>query len=353
MPSMPKPRPPYLQRHVTRHGKVVWYVRKGRGPKIRINGVYDSDEFKAAYRAAVAGEAPTPTGGPTKDTLAWLIKLHRASGYYTSKSAATRKKRDQIFAQVLKTSGNYSISSVDKTAIEDARDKRKETPSQARHFVDTMRSLFKWAVEAKLAKVDPTIGVKTKKPNKAGFKPWTDTDIAKFEGRWPRGTRERVTFDIFVYTGLRIGDAAVLGKQHVKNGIIAIDTEKAGTRVTIPVLAPLALTLKMGPTGTLAFIASKTGSPLLKNSLGNAFHAACKAAGVDKSAHGIRKAAATHAADQGATERELEAIFGWTGGAMAAHYTREANRKALAQGAMSKLDRTSMPPPDKSVGASD
>ena len=339
MQPMPKPRPPYLQRHVTRHGKVVWYVRKGRGPKIRINGAYDSDEFKAAYRAAIAGEAPTPRGGPQKDTLAWLIKLHRASGYYTSKSEATRKKRDQIFAQVLKTSGSYPVLSVDKTAIEDARDKRRETPSQARHFVDTMRSLFKWAVESNLVKADPTIGVKTKKPNKTGFKPWTDDDIAKFENRWPRGTRERVMFDIFVYTGLRIGDVALLGKQHVKNGVITIDTEKTGTRVTIPVLPPLALTLKMGPTGPLAFVASKSGAPLLKNSLGNAFHAACKAAGVDKSAHGIRKAAATHAADQGATVHELEAIFGWTGGAMAAHYTREANRKALAKGAMHKLSR--------------
>src|SRR6185312_10674801 len=207
-----------------------------------------------------AGEAPTPRGGPQKDTLAWLIKLHRASGYYTSKSEATRKKRDQIFAQVLKTSGSYPVLSVDKTAIEDARDKRRETPSQARHFVDTMRSLFKWAVESNLVKADPTIGVKTKKPNKTGFKPWTDDDIAKFENRWPRGTRERVMFDIFVYTGLRIGDVALLGKQHVKNGVITIDTEKTGTRVTIPVLPPLALTLKMGPTGPLAFVASKSGA---------------------------------------------------------------------------------------------
>jgi integrase len=353
MPAMPKQRPPYLQRHVTRHGKVVWYVRKDRGPKIRIHGAYDSDEFKANYRAAVAGEKPPPRGGPAKDTIAWLIKLHRTSGYYAAKSEATRKKRDQIFAQILKTSGSYFISSVDKTAIEAARDKRRETPSQARHFVDTMRSLFKWAVESGLTKADPTIGVKTKKPNKAGFKPWTDTDIAKFEQRWPRGTRERVMFDIFVYTGLRIGDVALLGRQHVKNGVITIDTEKNGTRVTIPILAPLALTLKQGPTGTLNFVASRNGDPILKNSLGNIFHAACKAAGVNKSAHGIRKAAATHAADQGATVHELEAIFGWTGGAMASHYTREANRKSLAKGAMSKLDRTSMLPPEKEVGASD
>ena len=28
MDAMPRPRPPYLSREVTRHGRVVWYVRR-------------------------------------------------------------------------------------------------------------------------------------------------------------------------------------------------------------------------------------------------------------------------------------------------------------------------------------
>ena len=55
------------------------------------------------------------------------------------------------------------------------------------------------------------------------------------------------------------------------------------------------------------------------------------------SAHGVRKIAATRAADNGATEAELMAIFGWTDPKMAAHYTRTANRKRLAAQAMEKL----------------
>lgn len=38
MVEMPRPRPPHLQRQVTQHGKVVWYVRIGRGPRVRIRG---------------------------------------------------------------------------------------------------------------------------------------------------------------------------------------------------------------------------------------------------------------------------------------------------------------------------
>ena len=71
------------------------------------------------------------------------------------------------------------------------------------------------------------------------------------------------------------------------------------------------------------------------------------------SAHGVRKIAATRAAEAGATEAELMAIFGWTDPKMAAHYTRTANRKRLAAQAMEKLNAsgTSIPAPVHPVRA--
>jgi hypothetical protein len=54
MPDMPRPRPPHLQRGVSRHSKVYWFVQMKRGaPKIRIRGEYGTPEFEAAYQAAV------------------------------------------------------------------------------------------------------------------------------------------------------------------------------------------------------------------------------------------------------------------------------------------------------------
>ena len=47
---MPRPRPPHLHRETNRHGKMVWYVRIGKGPRIRIKAVYGTPEFEAAYR---------------------------------------------------------------------------------------------------------------------------------------------------------------------------------------------------------------------------------------------------------------------------------------------------------------
>jgi hypothetical protein len=44
----------------------------------------------------------------------------------------------------------------------------------------------------------------------------------------------------------------------------------------------------------------------------------------------LRKASATIAAESGATEAELNAMFGWSGHQMAQFYTRKADRKRLA-----------------------
>jgi hypothetical protein len=63
----------------------------------------------------------------------------------------------------------------------------------------------------------------------------------------------------------------------------------------------------------------------------------CDAAGVSKSAHGIRKAAATADAMDGYSDAELDAKFGWTGRKMAAHYTRTVNRERLSIAAARRM----------------
>src|SRR5262249_56640152 len=79
------------------------------------------------------------------------------------------------------------------------------------------------------------------------------------------------------------------------------------------------------------------GRPWVKESFGNWFRDACRKASCPGSAHGLRKAGATRAAERGASERQLMAIFGWSTAKMAAHYTRSADRKRLAHDAAQLL----------------
>jgi integrase len=334
---MPRPRFPYLRKERTRHGAIAWYVRKGGGgPRIRIRGVYGSEEFMTAYHAAVAGEAQRPSK-EASGTLGWLIERYKDSGAWARLSAATQSQRRNIYKHVCKTAGKEPFTAITKKVIIAGRDRRKATPFAANDFLKAMRALFQWALDSDFIKSDPTEGVEGLGHKTEGFHVWTDEEIARFEARWPIGTRERLALAILLYTGLRRGDAAMLGRQHVRDGVITFRTAKTGAMVTIPMLPELAEIIAATKTGDLAFIATPSGRPMTKESFGNWFKDACRAAGVPGTAHGLRKAGATRAANNGATEKELEAIFGWTGGRMASLYTRQADRVKLARSAIKKL----------------
>jgi integrase len=354
---MPRPRPPHLQRQVTQHGKAVWYVRIGKGPRIRIRADFGTPEFDAEYQAAISGTPRPKKGAPATGTLAWLVARYREVSEWTSLSPATRKQRENILVNVLETAGDKPFVKIAKATIVAGCERRAKTPAQARHFLTTMRGLFGWATKAGLAKNDPTTGIETPRPKKSeGFITWTEEHVEAYEQRWPIGTRQRVWLDVLLYTGLRRGDAVRFGRQHVRDGVGTIKTEKSGftVTVTLPILPVLAETLAAGACGDLTFIAGERGQPLTKESFGNLFRDACRQAGVPGSAHGVRKIAATRAANSGATVAQLEAIFGWSGGRMASLYTRAADRKRLAIEGMHMLaneKRKSIPSPKGKVRA--
>lgn len=337
---MPRPRPPHLRLEKTRHGRRVWYFRLGNGPRIKIKGDYGSAEFQTAYQTAFRGEEKGHAPAARFGSLAWLIARYREVDAWRSLSPATRRQRENIFKEVLLSAGTSPYSEITKATIAAGRDRRAGTPAQARHFLQAMRGLFGWAAEAELVKHNPTLGIKDPRRSKTeGFPVWSEDDVERYCKKWSIGTKERVWLDVLLYTGLRRGDAVKLGRQHVRNGVATLRTEKSQGQitVTIPILPVLARTLAAGPCGEFSFVVGKHGKRLTKESFGNAFREACRAAGVNKSAHGVRKIGATRAANNGATVAELEAIFGWTGGRMASLYTQAADRVRLAKRAIEKL----------------
>lgn len=346
---MPRRKYPHLLQETTRHQTTVWYVRVGKGPRTRIHGAYESPEFMAEYHRAIVGAPAVAAQATAKsESLRWLWDRYRETTRWSDLAQATRKQRESIMHGVLDKAGDDPFLGIDRETIEDSIAARRDTPAQARNFLKLMRHFFCWAKKAKHVAADPTEDVKAPTLKASdGFPAWTEEDIAAYETKWPRGTRQRVWLDVIQYTGLRRGDAVRVGRQHVKDGIIYIKTEKSRfeLEVAIPLLPPLAETLKAGPTGDLAFICGASGEPFTKESFGNNFRDAARAAGVNKSAHGIRKAAATIAAENGATVAELDAIFGWTGGKMAALYTKAADRRRLAKAAAKKLQRDANPAP--------
>jgi integrase len=353
MDPMPKPRLPHLEHYRTRHGKWKWYFRVDKGPRVRLPDDYGSPEFKAAYRAALAGEAPAKT--TEGRTLAWLIEEYLASPGWKNTAKETRKQFRYQFERMKKKAGRAYLQDIDTASVARGRDDRSATPSDANKFIKASRKLFQYAVERGAMKADPTAGVKLLKlPNVDGFHTWTEDEVALYEARWPVGSRERLALDIMLYTGLRRSDAVRLGRQHMKAGRVTIRTEKSvnsghPVAVTVTVLPPLMRSIMATKTGALSFLATAKGTPFAKESFGTWFRKACDAAGVPGSCHGLRKIAAIRCAENGATEAEMNAMFGWSDRSReSAVYIRKASREKLGVAASERMiSPTPFPTPIK------
>jgi integrase len=294
------------------------------------------------------------TKGPKKvgvSSLEWLVKRYMEVSAFKDLSEATRKQRSNILKGVVDKAGKVAYRDISRSSIINGREDRADTPAQARNYLDAMRGLFRWAVDAEHINVDPTQGVKNPKRKPGpGFEIWLDAEVAAYRERWPVGTRERVWLEVLIGVGARRGDAVIVGRQHVRDGMLSVETQKEGVWAFAPILPEMQEAIDAGPTGDLTFIVGKNGRNLTKETFGNMFRTACNAAGVKKSAHGLRKYAATRYAELGLSESELETIFGWVrGSAMAAHYSKTAERQRIAKGASEKIRNAKTPHPNSNA----
>lgn len=342
---MPRPRWPHLLREVSRHGTVRWVVRKGHGNRIPIEQEYGTPEFAAAYHAAIAGEIK-PRVKPQVDekSLRWLAEHWQASSAWGEKGPATRQKRAALLKRVLETSGDKRYKNVTRAHVIAGREKRARTPAQANNFIAVMRALFKWAVKNDFRNDDPTAGVEDlARPNaKRGIPMWTEDEIARFRARWPLGTRERLAFEVLATTGLRRGDAAMLGRQHIGEvagvTVLRLRTEKTGQVVVREIMPELKAAIDAMPVNGLALVARQDGGGLSKQAFGDWFRDACRDARVSKSPHGLRKHDAVELLHSGASVEEINAAQGRTPNSTAISvYTRERDDELLASRAVAKL----------------
>jgi hypothetical protein len=79
--------------------------------------------------------------------------------------------------------------------------------------------------------------------------------------------------------------------------------------IEIPILPDLAAIIEASRAGDMTFLMTEWGKPFTANGFGGWFRARCDEAGLPQC--GLRKAGATIAAERGATDRQLMAMYGW------------------------------------------
>ena len=330
MEAMRRKLPPFVYREKTRHGRWVFYFRRGKGRRVRLPDAFGTPEFEAAYRAALTGNAtPQRTERTPPRTLKWLIERYMESAAWRQLSVATRKQRGCIFLDAIRHSSNAPFAAIRRADIQRAVDKRADTPGQANCFLKAMRGLFAWSLRNGHIEDDPCVGTEFVRYKTDGFPAWTIEDVKKFRGRHAVGTKARLAMELLLLTGLRRSDLIRAGRQHMRGDVFSIRTAKTGATITVCFPDWLLELIAASPTGDMHFIVSRRGKPLTVESFGNWFRDRCREAGIEKSAHGLRKLSATLAANGGAAAHQLMAQYGWTTIGQAETYTRGADRARL------------------------
>ena len=328
--GMPKPLPKHVTKTITRYGKVLLYFRIDKGPRIRLPDDPDSHEFDMAYAECLASKPrPRDKAPGSSKTMRWLISRYMESAKWTTLSDGTRRQRSNIFKHVVEQNGDVEFEKILSKHIRNRLDKMASTPVQANNYLKAMTGLFQWAVKNDHRKDNPCAGVERLPVKSDGFPAWTIEEAKAFRETWGEGTTQRLAFELLLHVGSRRGDLTDLGRQHLRGNVLSFRTGKTGSIVTVELPQYLIDLIEATKTGDLHFIVTSHGKPFSKPGFGNWFGEAARKANVFKNAHGLRKLAATIAADEGATAHELMAQFGWANPKQAEVYTRGADRARL------------------------
>mgnify|MGYP003632171763 CR=1 FL=1 len=350
----------HLYQKTSRHGTVSWYVRLPDRPLIRLPDDETSTAFLAAYHRALTAPPEAPASDdaarPGRKVLpgsfAALCAAYRGSPDFLAYEPSTRQQKTRVMNAMVaepvardsaRIFGDGPVADFTAPLIELLRDRKAQAPEAANHRLKVLRPLFKWAKKHKWTETDPTIGVESLKTFGQGHHTWTTQEVAQYLESFDQGSKERLALGLLLFLGIRISDLARIGPQQIRGGTITFQPYKGRKRnpklLQLPIRPELQAIIDQTKIHHLTFMVNEWGSPFSIKGLGQWFKTRCKRAGLPHcSAHGLRKAGATIAAENGATEEDLKALYGWSNAKEANLYTRKARQKIIAERASPYLN---------------
>ena len=336
----------YLVEDVDRYGHVRRYVRVPGRRKVRLRANFGTDEFLAAYAAAVAGhlQAPRQTSVAKRGSFRHLCIHYYASATFDALDRATQSWRRRALDSICQNHADKPVVLMLPRHVRQLRDELKDSPGAANQRLKALKALFAWACEdePELAPQNPTLGVKKIKYATNGHHSWNADEVEQFRAKHPIGSKARLALELLLYTGGRREDAVRLGAQNVRNRrvrfIQAKNEHRSPVEVDIPLHPNLGAAIAARRSEHLTFLDTEYGKPYTPAGFGNAMRDWCDQANLRHcSAHGLRKACATALAEAGATAHEIASVTGHQSLEEIERYTRDAKRKLLADRAMKKF----------------
>jgi len=338
-----KKRPPYVSMYRDRHGKVRWRFRKARMAETQTAALFDTADWWDWYFAALKGErrqiGAERTGPGTFDAL--IVAYYQSSGWKLLRPATQLAYRGEI-ERFRSAHGGKRVRDLKSAHIAKMMGLKADRPAAANNLLRVLRVLMGFARSRGWRTDNPAEGVKKLLYRSEGFHTWSDPEIARFEAHWSVGTRERLAFDLLLYTGQRSGDVRIMTAGQVRDGIISLRQQKTDELLEIPIHDALERSLRGCQSGQLVLVTTQLGKPFTAKGFGNWVSDAARQAGLPAgcSAHGLRKAAARRLAEAGCTAHQIAAITGHRSLKEVERYTRAADQRISAEAAMRKVQNT-------------
>jgi site-specific recombinase XerD len=287
---------------------------------------------KAAYWAEHARwqEMPPDTATPNANSFAWGLDIY-LSGSHSWKEYAegTKKSRMAIFNRYRAAQGTRPLSSITTGDIEAAL--YAKGGHGAANELKALKPVFHHLKKLRIIPKNPATGVELDTPAIKGFPTASADDVEAFIKRWEVGTRERLIFDLGLLTAAARIDLASLGRQHIQGNLLTFNRHKSDVETHVPITSELRKVINRTPDISPTFILNSYGKPYTKESLGNLYGDAARAAGITSRLHGLRKAFCVYWAENGKTTHEIAAMSGHLSLAEVQRYTKAADRKRIIQ----------------------
>lgn len=312
----------------------LYYRPKGRKGIPLPDAPTDSAAFRKAYSAAEAGE--TPADG----TLAHAIARFQKSPEFGQRAPSTRQMWMRSLDDFRKLYGSLPFDGIRTKHIKS--DLAKFDPHPANNRMKAWKALFRWLEDIGAIEIDPARPIRKRRTeDTGGFTAWTREDFDTFRAHWGVETRERLAFEVYYRSCAATVDAVVLGPGMVSDGWLTYCRSKTGAPAVIPWSAETApdwfewsddleACLAHHPRH-MTFLATAQGRTRSQKSASQWFSAACRAAGLDLSAHGIRKGRATVFRENGATEDQRMAVLGHETQEEANAYSKSADLRRVIE----------------------
>lgn len=216
-------------RYVQSFGGYHYFRRRG-SPRIPLPGVVGSAEFMDAYQGALAA-APMAIGAAKRSrpgSISAALAEYYGSLPFRSLTGGTPVSRRAILERFREKHGHLPLASLPTEFVVVLLDSMSR--HQARNWLKAFRHFIKWAVERKLVRNDPTLGIRIKMPKSDGYHCWTEDEIAAFEARHPIGSKPRLALALGLYTAQPRSDVVRIGRQHIRDNVLTFASKRPAPR---------------------------------------------------------------------------------------------------------------------------